>query len=213
MSITTIPNELILHIGNFSSKKMLFNHDTGTSRTLCPIWNLYASCKSFSWLEKFEYLCVEISEHSSNHCQIISRNINSRFDGICYQKMYRTLIGYCGSDKPKEGYNYSKWSIQDKFFYREDFETAYFDYDYNRHRNINSRESATCVRYEYGSCKKCTLCTQLDTIQLEIFEKDSDVADILKNSNNYKNGRIIIREKKPMLNFKFDYTGFNRTSQ
>lgn len=46
-------------------------------------WNLYATCKSFTWLSNLEYLCLE---NFQNNCsEIITRSINGKFDGMAYQ--------------------------------------------------------------------------------------------------------------------------------
>jgi hypothetical protein len=207
MSITSIPPELIIYIGNFIEKKWVVEYSgLITYYWVYSVWDLYATCKSFSWLAKLEYLSVE---GNGNNRKIISRNINHVFNGACYQGN-TCLIGYYGSDHPTKGYNYSKWSMGDKFFNRSDFSDVYADYEFNGSLVKSHRSRDACIRFNKGSCKQdsCALCVQLDAIQQEIFKKDLDVADIFKN-NKYSHQSIIIREKRPALDFKFDYTGFD----
>jgi hypothetical protein len=125
-------------------------------------------------------------------------------------------MGYYRSDKPDKGYNYSKISFDGIYFYRLIYELEhnikYYDYYYFTHHDSGTITKITCNRCANGSCKrnkKCILCTQLNKIQRRIFRKDPDVAAIFKNRQKYEDGYVLIRERKPRLNFKFDYTGYD----
>lgn len=187
---TSIPNDIILCIAVYLKKEWIIEFDSEYENWSYPVWRLYATCKSFSWLGNLQYICLENSECNSI---IISRNVNGKFDGFLYQYQY-SLMGYYASDKPKEGYNHAMLHVIYNL-YRSDPDIMYIDYDCDRY-------SANCKE------KNCILCTQLDTIQKTIFEKDLDVAELFKNREKYRNGYILIREKRPILDFKFDYTGF-----
>lgn len=200
MSITTIPPELVLHIcsylekewilgldGEYDSDHEFFEYENWSY----PVWCLYATGKSFSWLEELEYVCLEDTEFNS---MIISRNICGVFDGFAYHG-YHNLMEYSGSDDPAEGYNYSTLSFDGYHFYRSSSNMMYVEHDCER-RDNNCQDP------------DCILCTQLNTIQKTIFEKDADVEKMFKTRKNYVNGYIVIRTKRPVLNFKFDYTGF-----
>lgn len=162
MSILLIPNEIILDISKLLRRGQ--------------IWNLYAMCKSFSWLAELEYLCIESGKF--NICvEIISRTITGKFQGMSFQYVsvrgIRSLVGYYGSDKPKEGYNYSKWSISNPI----------------------------CC-----TTNNCKSCSQLYVIQQKLLEKDHTIADIFEHYGSaYFDGTIIIRNRKPLLYFKFNY--------
>lgn len=182
-----------------------------------PMHNLYATCKSFFWLEQLEYLCVEYHKF---HYEIIARNIHGKFSGMAYQGI-DCLIGYYGSEKPVNGYDYCWWSrIQEPVEYSEypdhhcscdycwwsgkhdTFENiGYIDYitgDNDSYRNY-------CNRLDGGCNYPCSICDQLDDIQKEVFEKDKNVADFFKNRFNYSNQMVIVRERKLQLNFKFNF--------
>jgi hypothetical protein len=239
MSITSVPPDIILEIGKyFQIQKIIAKgHFFNSTAIVYPLRNLYATCKSFYWLDKLEYLCVQGLGTTS---KIISRNIHGHFNGTCFQG-HNLLMGYYGSDQPKSGYNYSEWStnilceiimpngrgrVTDRigytgpighvglsganggYFYRYSNNIRYYDHGLNRHRAISYGKTTTCYRYINGSCKKCPLCTQLDEIQRDVFEKDTDVKMIFENRYNYTDGFVLIRERKPLLDFKFDYSGF-----
>lgn len=170
MSILLIPHDIILEIS-----KLLMRKKTKNILSY-PMWNLYATCKSFTWLEELEYLCVE-NYNFNISSKIISRTITGKFQGMSFQyasvRGICYLIGYYGSDKPKEGYNYSKWHMSNPI----------------------------CC-----TTNNCKSCTQLIKIQQEICEKDYDIANIFKNyqSKNYY-WEVIIRKRNPLLHFKFNY--------
>lgn len=197
MSITSIPINLIMHIGtNFLQNEWIVSTGDEYADWSYPVRNLYATCKSFSWLAKLEYVCLEdlpVSKTAIDYA-IVIRDIQGKTMGMSYQGC-NELIGYYTRGPPKKGYNHSLWTDSD-ICYRSSYYDAYFDYD--------------CDRFEKGSCKNCILCTQLDKIQQEIFEKDSDVADLFTYRSIFPEGFIIIRPKTPILDFKFNYEGFKQ---
>jgi hypothetical protein len=225
-SIILIPTELILDICKYLKKEIIekrryFWHNIYLSY---PVWCLYATCKSFNWLGKLEYLWAK--KFKSGCYYIISGNIGGRFNGFLYQMRSVPedndqsdppecilLMGYFASNKPKTGYNYSRWCSDDTYFYRgtSNDDVTYYDYLYNQRPPNYDNNPTHCYRYRNGSCKKntCRLCVQLDAIQENIFKQDRDVETIYKNIHEYINKSVLIRIRKPVLDFKFDYVGFN----
>lgn len=162
--------------------------------------------------------------------KIICRNIYGRCNGMIYQGA-DCLLGYYALEKitktgyalenPPDGYNYSRWEAT----YQSNYVIS------GRSTPGSYYQPDICDRLLNGSClerskenshpipvwdkllskkwiEKCNTCTQLDAIEKEIFEKDFDVSTIFKNkklSSNYSDGTIMIRKKKPMLNFKFEF--------
>ena len=185
--ILIIPRELVLHIGYFCNKERILDENSNRCVTSYPIWNLYRACSSFSWLAEYEYLCVEFFGIGR---RIVSRDITGKFNGMMYHQDRRKLLGYYGSSRPPEGYNYSKHYNG----YRIDFNKRYFE--------------SGCKRSSNCKIDKCITCTQLDAIQKELFEKDTDVADIFNDGNIYQT-YVIIRPRRPVLHFKFDYSTYN----
>lgn len=212
ISIIMLPPDIIFVISKYLKKEQkIYNGYLWNSiHVSYPIWNLYATCKSFDWLNKFEYLCVEASK--LNEYKIISRDISGKSNKFTYQILNNCLIGYYGSGSPKTGYNYSKWHFDGINLCRLTPGSTYIDYEFNGSYFLwDSNRKTKCIRFHKGSCGKidCPLCTQLDAIQQTIFENDYDVANICKNIHDYSDGFILIREPKPILNFKFDYNRFN----
>lgn len=206
MSIALIPKELILHIGNI----LKIEQKEKIAIISYPIWNLYATCKLFSWLSELEYLCVEYANY---HYKIITRNINGKFCGMAYDGFF-SLRGYYQSGKRLEGYNYSKMS-DDCPDWRLDVNIVYYGRDRDlidpNTYEITMYHEHQCNRETTASCENsdCIVCSQLNIIQKEIFDKDQDVADIFKNRNKYSIGTVIIRPRTQLLHFKFNYQGFS----
>jgi hypothetical protein len=185
--------------------------------------NLYATCKLFSWLAELEYLCLYNHRMQYPSNIIISKNINGKVYGNSYQANIISggaivLMGYYGSDQPNAGYNYSKWSSDNAYFYRSTRSElskgsyiVYHDYLFNRYKGWHIGKKYCCSRYERGKCENenCELCVQLDSIQNTLYKKDHDVADMFENWRNYPNEYILIRTKHAPLDFKFDYTRYN----
>jgi len=194
MSIISIPINFIMHIGtNYLQNEWVMGAN-GEYDWSYPIRNLYATCKSFNWLAKLEYVCLEdlqVSESKIDY-SIVIRNINGNTMGMTYQG-YNELIGYYARSQPKKGFNHSLW-VDSNVCYRSSYYDVYFDNG--------------CNRFEKGSCKNCILCTQLDKIQQEIFEKDPDIEDLFTHRSIYPEGFIIIRCKSPILDLEFNYEGF-----
>lgn len=129
------------------------------------------------------------------------------------------LLGYYALEcRPIQGYTYSRWNIQNtgNYIVSDRWSPGYFTKPDDCDRFLNGSCCARSIDNPHPipvsnkilSNKwvvDCKTCTQLDKIQDFLFAKDVVVAEIFKNKFDYPEGTIIIREKRPMLNFIFDF--------
>src|SRR5436190_5386357 len=201
MLITSLPNEIILHIASFIKReylnqdflddieddlvegeinleyenlKQLFE-ENGSDGCYYPLRNLYETCSSFNFLKELEYICIEEGEFYSN---IVSRNINGILNGMTYNGPIDTgILGYSIYDNGKV--------IKENCMYTD---TAYH---YRYIDGIEYIEHENCQRWFQNCTKNCKNCIQLNTIQKHIFEKDPGIEKIFKAK--YDDCTVIIR--------------------
>lgn len=150
------------------------------------MWNLYASCKSFEWLKTIEFICME----DGVPIEIITRNINGKIQGMCYQCGNKgNLIGYYGYNDGITIKNHTLW---------------YTDCHYH-HRTINGKEYFEKCSRQWKKCEipNCQTCRQLDELQNEIFKNDEIMANIIKNFRDYEN-LVILRHPRKLLDLEFN---------
>lgn len=218
MSIDTFPPELVLCIAKYINKDWVsddiiddledeINKANDKSRAVelknlkdllietatdfCeyyPLWNLYATCKSFSWLSELEYICIENGEFYAN---ISTRNINGLYHGLTINGSSCTgLLGYTFYDNGK--------IIKENSMYTD---SAYF---YRCVNGVVYYEDRDCNRWHNDCNIECKTCSQLNNIQEKLFNEDTVLQLIFKS--DHENGYIIIRTPKVLINInKLEY--------
>lgn len=191
------PRELILHICQFLGKEYISKYDLEDmeddmnydidvvkynnlkqltdGKFYYPVQNLYATCKSFEWMNQLEYICIDQDEF---YHTISIRDINNIYHGMTYVgTKYCDIMGYRnyvhGVTK-----NVNQLYISSFNFYRK-----INGVDYKSIKNCNSW---------LGKCFNCKECQQLKHIQTQVFTNDPHLENIFKNRYN---NQIIIRER------------------
>jgi hypothetical protein len=206
----SLPHELILHIASYSGKDYVYEdfiedleednqiniNDLENLKQLqkehgdgeyYPIRYLYATCKSFQWMSKLEYICIENGEF---HSDITFRTINGLCHGMSYDVCTKTsLSGYTLYEHGKTIYENSMYTDT--------------HYHYRKINGIVYKDQDDCDRWHDKTCK-CSNCIQLNEIQEQIFTNDPYLREIFKA--NYDNGTVIIRYPSKFIKIlTFDY--------
>jgi hypothetical protein len=189
--LTTLPQDIILKIASYIDReyisrdyeymedigidcknmKKLFEYFNYKDGSYYPLSCLYATCKSFQWLNKLEYICIESGDFHNN---IVTKNIYGVYHGMLYN-IQDVIIGY--------GYYNNGKMIRENIFCTD---THYF------YRIIDG------VRIKLNDCNLWNKCNCNHCISIKIIEKCVYTKDIyFKNiiENNYNNGKVFIREK------------------
>ena len=152
-----------------------------------PTYNLYATCKTFQWLNQLEYIHFDNAELYYN---IITKNINGIYHGMVYNGDFNNIVGYA---------LYRDGSV----VYQNEM---YVDYHYH-YREINGvlyKEFEECFRWGNSCTKECPNCIQLNRIQAQMITNDPHLAEIGKIDHDW--GTVIIRERSPFRKeLTFDY--------
>lgn len=154
-----------------------------------PLRNLYATCKAFDFLSKFEYVCIEQGEFYNN---IAIRNINGVRCGMDYDLNSNMIIG-CSSYVNGEILYQNEETTDTASHYRIFNGIIHYEF-----KNCNIRQN------EYDD--KCQNCINLKKIENEIFKNDPDIQKIIKS--NYENNTVIIRPKSKIFNIDFPIEGY-----
>lgn len=190
--LSTLPQEIILEIASHIEREYIsqddiedmedigidckdmkklfeyYNHKDGFHY---PLLCLYATCKSFQWLNKLEYICIESGDF---HSDIVTKNIY----GICHGMMYNIdhgIIGYIY-------YNNGKMVRENRFFAGPHYFYRIIDNFMIKVNNCNL----------WNKCD-CNYCMAMKIIQEVVYTKDIYIKNII--DNNYENGKVLIREK------------------
>lgn len=89
----SLPKELIVYISQFvnvihiSQKSIDDSYDYNYGKDY-PMWNLYATCKSFQWMLDLE--CLKLCYDES----IVTLNINNIYQGPHYDIMFKDIDYY-----------------------------------------------------------------------------------------------------------------------
>jgi hypothetical protein len=90
-----LPKDMIIHISTFT--KIIYNYSENLEEETFfdydyPMWNLYATCKHFTWMSKLECLKLCLDE------SIITTNINHVYQGPHYDIRWNDIDYYDKGD-------------------------------------------------------------------------------------------------------------------
>lgn len=195
--LAILPRDIILEIGSYLIREDIYKdmiEDLEEDGVCCdqekdllnytgeglyyPLHCFYATCKSFIWLEDYEYICIECGEL---YFDIVTRTIIGKKDGMFYNAGYNTIIGY---------------ALHENGMYIHGNTIAVSGKSINVNINeVNYRINDNCNRWN-GSCK-CTQCMQYEKEIDVMYNKNLLLQNIIKYYNNdiYR-GKVFIKLRK-----------------
>jgi hypothetical protein len=221
MSLSSLPEELIIHILSYISREYIMDEytiedieedienaikdgmilsieDFENKKKLAEYGDgmYYAGAMLYATSKHYSFLDKYeylCSENGEFHNDLVSRDINGRSNGITLNACHTDNIG---------GYGYYE---NNKQIYEN---IIYTDHHYYYYRDINGityNEDRECFRWN-NDCdsSKCKSCEQIDAISNEIFTRDP----LLKTLLNEENGNVVLRQKRDMFknaNFVFEH--------
>jgi len=143
-----------------------------------PLWMLYITCKHFSWMSNYEYVCVDYGEFHSN---IVSKNIKGGLSGMLYNYDSKILFGIACYHN--DGFDYQNiWCTDTHYYYR------YIG---------GGCKKITKCNLPYKKCKnveQCQYCLFFTYITNEVLRQDDIIKHIM--NSEYENGHIFMRLPK-----------------
>lgn len=185
-----LPQDIIVYLSQFLNVEWIDDDDSEEDDTLVddhgvgdyyPLRNLYATCKAFKWLEKYECVCAENGEFYWN---ITTKNINGKYNGMHYNLCPVGILGFIAC---KDG----------KIIRKNTFDAS----PAGIFRYINGKElDDECNRaWDDRKCpENCSTCKYFDYVQRIVYEKDS----LIKQIHNDDNGTVVLREKRKLIEFE-----------
>lgn len=182
----SLPEDVIVYMSQYFNVDYIYDDDSDEDQTLVndhgvgdyyPLRNLYATCKNFNWLEKYEFVTMDSGEF---HWDIVTKLINGQYHGMTYNLCYTGLIGVSSYEYNKEiNTNIHSCSPGGHF------------------RIINNKYVPLCNRaWDYMECpENCTTCVYFDNVEKIVYKKDP----LIKKIHNCGHGHVVIRERQPII--------------